>query len=392
MAQAQVLLALGLHMHQPPGNLRLLIDRDPLEAEKIIRCYERVPRYARRFKDQARIHVGFSGILLEQFRDSDIVDSYRAIVDIPAMLDSYKEAANVELIGMGYYHPLFPLIPREDWGDHLDRGRQMIKDVFGRAPRGFWPSELAFCMEMVPALVKAGYEYVIVDGRHVQSKDGAADVFRPYLATLYDSSIIVIPRDWELSQTQAEGTDSRSFLKAIQGRIRDAAPTDGPCLITTWSDGENGGWFRQMHEQSGFFGHFFVPLMEEIATGAVDVQTVSLGEFVTENPPTVEAQVRSGSWTPDTAPGFSRWTASPAQKKAVEHIHALSARWRELVSEHASAEVAEPLHEARTLILEAETSCFLCWGDQWLAKLNDRTRRVETLLDTVEPSRGNRRR
>lgn len=400
MAQTQVFHALGLHMHQPPGNLRLLIDRDPLEAEQIIRCYERVPRYAQRFRDHARIHVGFSGILLEQFRDPGIVDSYRAIVDIPAMLDNYAQAGNVELIGMGYYHPLFPLIPPEDWEDHLIRGRQIMKDVFGRAPRGFWPSELAFCMEMVPALVKAGYEYVIVDGVHVQfkegqfkegeSREGVAESFRPYRATVGDTSIVVIPRDRELSLAQAEGTDLRSFLEAIQGRVQHAPSTDQQCLITTWSDGENGGWFRQMHEQSGFFGHFFVPFLEEIATGAANVQPVLLGDFITGNPPTEEAHVRTGSWTPDTGFDFSRWTASPAQKKAIEHIRTLSARYR-LVSERASAEVSGPLDEARTLILESETSCFLSWGEQWLAKLYNRTRRVETLLDAVDTSRGNSR-
>jgi 4-alpha-glucanotransferase len=390
MAQAQVFYALGLHMHQPPGNLRELIDRDPLEAERIIRCYERVPRYAQRFKEHARIHVGFSGILLEQLRDADIVDSYRAVVDIPAMLDTYAQAENVELIGMGHYHPLFPLISPEDWEDHLKQGRQMIEAVFGRAPRGFWPSEMAFCMEMVPALVKAGYAYVIVDGVHVKSEEGVADPFRPYLATVDGASIIVIPRDRDLSQAQAEGTDPRSFLKALQARTRHAPPTDRPRLITTWSDGENGGWFRQMHEQSGFFGHFFAPLMEEIATGAVNVQLVSLGDFVTARPPTKEAHVRMGSWTPDTDRDFSRWTASPEQKKAIHHIRALSARYRELVSalERASAEVPRSLHEARTLILEAQTSCFLSWGDQWLPKLYDRTRRAETLLDAAETSQG----
>jgi 4-alpha-glucanotransferase len=386
MAQAQVLYALGLHMHQPPGNLRLLLDTDPLAAEQIIRCYERVPRYALKFRDQARIHVGFSGILLEQLREREVVDSFRSMVDIPAMLDNYRNADNVELIGMGYYHPLFPLIPPEDWEDHLSRGRQMMNDVFGRAPRGFWPSGMAFCMEMVPALVKAGYEYVIVDGTLVQSNETVANPLRPYRATVDDTSIIVIPRDRQLSLVLAEGTDPRSFLKAIRDQVDDAPPTDQPFLITTWSDGENGGWFRQMHEQSGFFGHFFGPFMEEIATGTVDVQPVSLGDFVTKHPPTEEAQVRPDAWSADAVSGFSRWTASPQQKKAVEHIGALSARYRALMSamERASATIPKPLHEARTLILESETSCFLSWGDQWLGQLYDRTRRVEALLDAIE--------
>ena len=48
MAERTVFHALGLHMHQPPGNLRLLIDAKPREAEEIILCYERAVRYAER--------------------------------------------------------------------------------------------------------------------------------------------------------------------------------------------------------------------------------------------------------------------------------------------------------------------------------------------------------
>jgi hypothetical protein len=32
--------ALGLHMHQPPGNLALLIETNRCSAEQIIRCAE----------------------------------------------------------------------------------------------------------------------------------------------------------------------------------------------------------------------------------------------------------------------------------------------------------------------------------------------------------------
>lgn len=90
--------ALGLHMHQPPGNLKLPIESNP------------------------------------------------------------REAANVELVGMGYYHPIFPLVPTTDREEQLASGRAIMEHAFGRAPRGFWPPEMAFAMEMIPARVKAGYE------------------------------------------------------------------------------------------------------------------------------------------------------------------------------------------------------------------------------------------
>ena len=64
MTQPLISHALGLHMHQPPGNLKLLIDHHESEAEQIIHCYERAARYAHYCQDVGNLHVGFSGILL----------------------------------------------------------------------------------------------------------------------------------------------------------------------------------------------------------------------------------------------------------------------------------------------------------------------------------------
>jgi alpha-amylase/alpha-mannosidase (GH57 family) len=74
---------------------------------------------------------------------------------------------------MGCYHPIFPLIPKEDWEEQLVSGQQMMQQVFGRVSSGFWPPEMAFCMEMIPALVKAGYRKLL------RGEEDSTSVFRP---------------------------------------------------------------------------------------------------------------------------------------------------------------------------------------------------------------------
>jgi alpha-amylase/alpha-mannosidase (GH57 family) len=300
-------------MHQPPGNLRLLIQENEFEAEQIMKCYERAARYAHLFRDVARLHVGFSGILLEQLRAKDIVDSYRRFVDIPAMLESYRSAGNIEPIGMGYYHPIFPLIPREDWDDHLISGRQIAADVFGREPRGFWPPEMAFDMEMVPALAKAGYAYVVVDGVHVTPEESAAaDLYRPYVAKKDGAEIAVIPRDRDVSNAQESGMDAEWFVREVTARAHAAAGSGAPPLVTTWSDGENGGWFRNMSEGSNFFGHFFAPFMERVRSGATPIRPALISQFIDRHPPREAAKVRTGAWNVGSTSGydFSQWAGS----------------------------------------------------------------------------------
>jgi alpha-amylase/alpha-mannosidase (GH57 family) len=384
--------ALGLHMHQPPGNLRLLIETNPWEAEQIIRCYERTVRYADIYRDVARLHVGFSGILLEQLLDPEIVDRYRRIVDIPAFLHRYAQAENVELVGMGYYHPIFPLMPKADWEEQLLRGRAIMEQVFGRAPRGFWPPEMAFSMDLIPTLVRVGYDYVVVDGVHVRPKDGVHDIYRPYLACQDGVCIAVVPRDRAISNGQESGFDpawlDTEADRQVQGSPRPAAAR----LMTTWSDGENGGWFRQTHEPSGFFGHFFAPAMDRVRRGESTVIPVSLSTYLERNPPTMEAQVQTGAWNVGSTSGydFGQWIGSESQRRAAEAVNQASRRYWEL---HRQESRLDPdarlaLADARSLILEAETSCFLFWGDAWLPQLDACIQSAGLALDRVAEALG----
>ncbi|MBK1718398.1 glycoside hydrolase family 57 [Thiocystis violacea] len=375
-------------MHQPPGNLRLLIEINPWEAEEIVRCYERTVRYAEQYKDVARLHVGFSGVLLEQFLDPDIVDRYRHIVDIPDMLARYREADNIELIGMGYYHPIFPLIPRADWLEQLERGRAMMERVFGRSPRGFWPPEMAFSMEMIPALAQAGYDYVVVDGVHVRPEDGLNDIFRPYIACHDGVCITVVPRDRDVSNAQESGLNPRWFQDEVSWRASVSPRPDEARLITTWSDGENGGWFRQIHEPAGFFGHFFTPYMDQCRSGGYPITPVTLGAYLAQTRPLARARVQTGAWNVGSTSGedLSQWSGSQSQRQAVAEVRSLSDRYWRICRDHPDIYrvAGEPMVRARQQILEAETSCFLFWGDAWIPHLYARTRPAKGALDEAE--------
>ncbi len=388
MTATNLFHALGLHMHQPPGNLRLLIDSNPWEAEQIMRCYERPLRYAAEYRDVARLHIGFSGVLLEQLRSPEIVDRYRHIIDIPQMLDRYREAPNIEPIGMGYYHPIFPLIPPVDWEEQLNAGRDIVADTFGRPPRGFWPPEMAFSTDMVPALARAGYDYVIVDGVHVHPGDGVDDLFRPYKVCHDGLCLNVVPRDRVVSNAQESGLDPAWFVHEVSARCEASPRPEQPRLTTTWSDGENGGWFRQMHEPSGFFGHYFAPYMEQVRAGTCPILPVGLSDYLASHPPTSQALVQTGAWNVGSTPGsdFSQWAGSVAQRRAGEMVNALSRRWwaTNNRAQCLSPDGHRALAAVRQTILQAQTSCYLFWGDAWLPRLHALIDHAGQLLEPIE--------
>lgn len=375
-------------MHQPPGNLEFLLDNYEWEAKQIMLCYDRPLKYAWRYQDVATFCVGFSGILLEQLRDPKIVARYASVLDIPQMLDSYRRTPNIEIAGMGYYHPIFPLIPMEDWDDQISRGKKVIQEVFGREPKIFWPPEMAFTKEMIPALVRHGYEDVILDSVHVKPQMPLKRedvVYRTHIAEYGGAKITVIPRDRDLSNAQESGLDPSWF----EGEVRNkTSAADKPCLVTTWTDGENGGWFRQTHEEAGFWGHFFSPYMEKVRAGQMSVRPISPSKFVAENPPHDRVEVQTGAWNVGSTSGydFSQWAGSASQKKALEEIWQLSRSYQDLRKALARTRPPgqnENLGRAREQILKAETSCYLFWGDAWIPKLYEETRVARQLLNAT---------
>ena len=62
-------------------------------------------------------------------------------------------------------------------------------------------------MDLIPTLVKVGYEYLVADGVHVSPQDGVHDIYRPYLACQDGVCIAVVPRDRAISNGQESGFD-----------------------------------------------------------------------------------------------------------------------------------------------------------------------------------------
>jgi len=369
MSYVTILHALGLQMHQPPGNLQLLIETNVPEAQQIIYAYDRATRYAHKYPHSARFHVGFSGILLEQLKNPAIIDSYRHFIDIPAMLQSYAEAKNIELVGTGYFHPIFPLMPREHWRDQLSSEQQLMEEVFGRKPRGFWAPEMAFCMEMIPTLADLGYEYVILEAAHIQPQGENLNIFQPYRVCYEGACITVLPRHHALSAAQEHGLTPIQLVDTLQPYHGASLP---PRVLTTWSNGENSAWLRD--EAEGFFLRFFAPYMEHLENAQYPVQPILLSEWLRAHPPTVHAEIHAGY-------DFGQWRGSERQHQALSNLHQLSQRYQQIKRTHSDNPLLSQVYRE---LLEAEASCLLFWGETWLEQLRHRLIHIEKLLNKIE--------
>ncbi len=247
-------------------------------------------------------------------------------------------------------------------------------------------------MDMIPALVKAGFEYVVVDSVHVSPEEETVDdedaAAHPYLARRGEVEIAVIPRHRDLSNAQESGLEPGWLADQVAQR---APRLSRPALLTTWSDGENGGWFRQTAEEAGFWGHFYAPYMERVQAGDYPLQPTLISQYLSQHPPHRLAEVRTGAWNVGTTGGFdfSQWAGTSTQKAILEDVwdasrqyrgvrHRLDALPADARGRHAAEEL---LRSAREHILQAETSCYFFWGDAWTPKARELVAEAEGKLE-----------
>ncbi|MBS7288542.1 MAG: hypothetical protein KIH01_07305 [Candidatus Freyarchaeota archaeon] len=347
--------ALGFHFHQPPGNIDLLVSANPAEAIKILRCYTRPLQFLS--SGGVPVNVSVSGSLMEQMLSVSVNGLGE---ELHVALNGHASLSNVEVLATGFYHPIFPLIPEDDWKPHIVRWIMLAKQV-GFRLNVFWPPELGFTMKMTPVLSELGFKYVVVDGRYVE-RCGEDGVYRPHIAE-YSGAI---PRGEYFSRILAGGVDAASFVKALKS---EASSFRG-LLATTWFNGKNGNWLRST-PSGNLWGSFFKPyasLLEREYCAAL----TSFSSFLLEHPPEDYVKVRMGAWRTFSNDGesFKQWVGLEEQKRALAGVWGTSLRLRRIKALSGGGEDgAADVQAAEEHLLKAQTSCNFFWEAKWLHRV-----------------------
>jgi len=373
---APVFHALVLNLHQPAGNLETLLEETPWTAKEILFALDRIPRSLWEYEDVGRVHLSLSGTLLETLARPDFQERAYGIVKCGDLLWHLQNHRIIRILGTAYYHPVLPLIPEADWEQQLRRWQGMGQHVFWRKDfEGFWPPEMGFCMELIPLLKQLGYRYVLVDSEHVEPVSPMRWEelrYRPHLARHAGQEIIVVVRDRELSYAQEAGMDCGWFMYEVHERTKYC---DFPPLVTTCSDGDNGGWFRNVDPKGNFWGVLYHPLMELARRGDTEVRPVFIDEYLNQHGAFGEVRIRAGAWNTGwhNGVGFTQWTGSQLQKDTLKRIAETSQAFHQAESQIGGSRGESPeqrslLAEAQWHLLRAETSCNLFWGEAWISR------------------------
>ena len=367
--------ALVLNLHQPAGNLQELLEYSPWETHEILYALDRIPRMLWGYEDVARVHLSLSGTLLETLADPGFQARVYGVVDLGSLLWHYQNLAMFRILGTGYYHPVLPLIEPPDREEQLRRWQGIASHLFWRTGfQGFWPPEMGFSMELIPLLRRLGYRYVIVDSNHVEPVTPMPWHelrYRPHIARHGGAEIVVIVRDRELSDAQESGTDLDWLEQEIRQRTMHC---DFVPLVTTATDGDNGGWFRNPELQANFWG-MYRELLTRSRAGTGAIAPIFIEDYLDRYGAVGEVRVNAGAWNTGwhDGRGFVQWTGSQAQRDGLARVAETSravhdARWKAGERYPDDQELHRQLEEAMWRLLRAETSCNFFWGEAWVER------------------------
>jgi len=254
-----------VHHHQPVGNLEQVFHKAFAAAyQPFVQSLQRHPRI------KATLH--FSGSLLEW-----IEAEKPAFLD---MLSALVHRGQIELMGGGFYDPIFSMLREPDATGQLQLMNQFLKKHFSQSPRGAWTPERVWDPVLPRLYAAAGICYTLLDSTHFVSAGLDPEEIRGYYVTEREGkTLAVFPLDVHLRYSIPFQPPEKTidYLKFLAG-------DDEHCAITYGDDGEKFGlWpgtYTWVYEQ-GWLEHFFT-LLEQNAD-MICMHTLS--EYLDQHPP-----------------------------------------------------------------------------------------------------------
>jgi hypothetical protein len=140
-----------LHFYQPPTQKPHWVKRITGES------YRRIVRGLLEHRE-AKLTLNINAVLVELLMENDgkdVVDGIRELL----------KRGQIELTGSAKFHPLLPRIPKSEIVRQIELNNATHKRYFGEhyKPRGFFPPEMAFSIDVAKIVAEQGFEWIIVD-------------------------------------------------------------------------------------------------------------------------------------------------------------------------------------------------------------------------------------
>ncbi len=317
----------------------------------------------------------------------NIIEIQRDIIRqiIPAY-KKYLDKGRIEITTSPYYHPILPILldnksikkttenAPQVLKTYLDGKMQTkmaldrIEEIFGKRPRGIWPSEHCVSPKTLYMLTTLGVDWTISD-EGILSDSINFEFIRDFKGHLEDPYHLMKSYDYKIKNKDikmvfrdstipnlisfeypnhnpiAAANDLYDRIKVIQSKLLSSP--DNNHLLTIAMDGEN-CWENYMEDGLSFLKTLYT-LIEDDET----LETVLISEYLdkeTNHKPL--AKLSSGSWINRN---FKLWIDEPLKNLAWNYLKRVRDDFSKYVKKH-------PLNPH---IKDARKELFICEGSDW---------------------------
>ena len=327
-----------------------------------------------------------------------VLDTHTEIVrKIIPLYRQAEESGQAEITTTPFYHPILPLVydsalaerclpgrkfPRrfhwpEDASAQLDLAVKQHTEMFGRAPRGLWPSEGSIAPELIPLMQKAGIRYFCSDEENLfrsLSKDPGAhgthpdhlELFQSWNVTCDGATVGAFFREKPLSDFigfMAAKNESHHAAGHLLHHLRtiESVLPNRRGVIPLILDGEN-AWETFADGGEGFLRALYGGLQQDPV-----LQSVTMEEYLKLAPPQkVVRTLHTGSWI---SSNFDIWIGEDEENRGWD----LLGNTRDFLQKHIESGILTAEQKASALqeIYAAEGSDWFWWYGPDFSTEND---------------------
>jgi len=305
MSEKEIYLPIVFHFHQPVDQRGFVFEDVYLKSYKplidnIFKCPE------------IKITLHFSGNLLEWFLDNkpDFIDKIKVMA----------KRGQIEIIGGGFYEPIFAIIPYRDKIAQMNILSSLIEKEFGLEIRGAWLSERVWEPNYPSFLNDAGLKYVIVDDNHFRSTGIIEkETLYSYITEDEGKTLRIFPINEELRYL----APWKPTYMAIE-YLKTLADEKGDRCVLFMSDAEKMGVWGTTHQicyvegqghEEGDEGKPFIPAFFEQIIKNKWLKSITLSEYMDTYP------ARSLIYLPTASyDKMEEWVLPTKERKIFEKI------------------------------------------------------------------------
>ncbi|NPD88352.1 MAG: hypothetical protein HGN29_06495 [Asgard group archaeon] len=205
-------------------------------------------------KPEIKINLNITGCLLEK-----LAIKYPEVLEL---LEKAIQANQVEIMGSAFYHPILPLLSPQDQRYQIKKQKETVHNILGVNTGVFFPPELAISMDLIPQIIKEGYEILV-------APDNIS--YHPF-GGIYElengRNILVLKRNKKISNKISFDFYNQELEEVIEDMEKTYSLTNYPIVLAM--DLET---FGEHHEN---YYKFFFEICEKIETSTL---TLSLRKF-----------------------------------------------------------------------------------------------------------------